>query len=125
MSLIQNRFNSINSTTFSYGFIGITTVILGYYTFFENDIEIPAPEQSPIIGQSTPSIIGQSIPSIIGQSTPSIIGQSTPSIIGQSTPSIFGQSTPSTPSIFGQEQIPEKSQPMQGGRRKKNTRKRK
>ena len=36
---------TVNSTTISYGFIGISTAILGYYTFFENDIETPATEQ--------------------------------------------------------------------------------
>ena len=36
---------TVNSTTISYGFIGISTAILGYYTFFENDIETPAKEQ--------------------------------------------------------------------------------
>jgi hypothetical protein len=30
---------SITSTTITYGFIGITTAILSYYTFFEKDIE--------------------------------------------------------------------------------------
>ena len=35
---------NLTSSTVSYGLIGISTAILGYYTFFENDIEIPAPE---------------------------------------------------------------------------------
>ena len=42
---IKNTINtSLNSSIISYGFIGMTTAILGYYTFFENDIEIPMPE---------------------------------------------------------------------------------
>jgi hypothetical protein len=32
---------TVNSTTITYGFIGVSTVIISYYTFFENDIEIP------------------------------------------------------------------------------------
>ncbi len=35
---------SINSTTITYGFIGVSTAIISYYTFFENDIEV-VPEQ--------------------------------------------------------------------------------
>lgn len=30
-----------NTTTIAYGFVGITTLILSYFTFFENDIEKP------------------------------------------------------------------------------------
>lgn len=37
---------SINSTTITYGFIGITTGILSYYTFFEKDIEV-SPKEEP------------------------------------------------------------------------------
>ena len=56
---------TINTTTISYGFIGISTAILGYYTFFENDIETPvmepteapstteAPIEAPIEAPST------------------------------------------------------------------------
>jgi len=33
---------TINSTTITYGFIGVTTAIISYYTFFENDIEVPS-----------------------------------------------------------------------------------
>jgi cytoskeletal protein RodZ len=34
----------IDTTKISYGFIGLTTAILGYYTFFENNIEKPLPD---------------------------------------------------------------------------------
>ena len=37
---MSNKINAIlNPSNISYGFIGITTAILGYYTFFENNIE--------------------------------------------------------------------------------------
>lgn len=36
---------TINSTTVTYGFIGISTAILSYYTFFEKDIEVPVTEE--------------------------------------------------------------------------------
>ena len=49
MDLLDNAKKQIkniaNTTTITYGFIGITTCILSYYTFFENDIETPATEQ--------------------------------------------------------------------------------
>lgn len=34
-----------NSTNVTYGFIGVSTVILSYYTFFEKDIEAPPTEE--------------------------------------------------------------------------------
>ena len=36
---------TINSTTVTYGFIGVSTAILSYYTFFEKDIEVPVIEE--------------------------------------------------------------------------------
>ena len=36
---------TLNSTTITYGFIGITTGILSYYTFFEKDIEVSPTEE--------------------------------------------------------------------------------
>ena len=44
---MSNRVNALlNPSNISYGFIGITTAILGYYTFFENNIEdVPEPVQ--------------------------------------------------------------------------------
>ena len=59
MNLLDNTQNQIKNITktllrpiktllepsnISYGFIGLTTVLLGYYTFFENDIENPLPD---------------------------------------------------------------------------------
>ena len=49
MNLLDNTQNQIKNITktllepsnISYGFIGLTTVLLGYYTFFENNIENP------------------------------------------------------------------------------------
>ena len=45
----------------SYSFIGITTIILGYYTFFEKDIETadktPLPESPSIMQSFMPSIM--------------------------------------------------------------------
>ena len=62
MNLIENAKNKINSlltsspNNISYSFIGITTIILGYYTFFENDIEIPSPTLSPTLSPIPTSI---------------------------------------------------------------------
>jgi hypothetical protein len=54
MNILDNAKKAINSamnsTNITYGFVGITTVILSYYTFFENDIENPLNE--PIENQS-------------------------------------------------------------------------
>jgi hypothetical protein len=36
---------TLTSTTVTYGFIGISTAILSYYTFFEKDIEVPLTEE--------------------------------------------------------------------------------
>lgn len=54
MSFIDKTRNSLsdvgkimNPAFITYGFIGITTVILGYYTFFENNIEEPVQETLP------------------------------------------------------------------------------
>ena len=48
--IINSAITPINSaitpTNITYGFVGITTAILSYYTFFENDIETPVENQS-------------------------------------------------------------------------------
>ena len=52
MNLLDNTQNQIKNiaktllhpSNISYGFIGLTTVLLGYYTFFENNIENPLPD---------------------------------------------------------------------------------
>lgn len=36
---------TFTSSTVTYGFIGISTAILSYYTFFEKDIEVPVIEE--------------------------------------------------------------------------------
>ena len=36
---------TFTSSTVTYGFIGISTAILSYYTFFEKDIEVPVTEE--------------------------------------------------------------------------------
>jgi hypothetical protein len=46
----KSKINSIANATFTstnvtYGFIGISTAILSYYTFFEKDIEVPLTEE--------------------------------------------------------------------------------
>ena len=50
MNILDDAKKIINSaitpTNVTYGFVGITTAILSYYTFFENDIETPVENQS-------------------------------------------------------------------------------
>lgn len=83
---------TINSTTITYGFIGVTTAIISYYTFFENDIEVPS-----------------SLPTTSSPITNS------PLLEQPSSPLLEQPSSPITSSpIFGQQQ--------QGGRRKKTRR---
>ena len=44
MSLFNTKYkitNGLDSSLIINGFIGVSVVILGYYTFFENNIEIP------------------------------------------------------------------------------------
>ena len=54
MNILDDAKKIINSaitpTNITYGFVGITTVILSYYTFFENDIETPV-ENQPVENQ--------------------------------------------------------------------------
>ncbi len=69
MSFIDKTRNSLsdvgkimNPAFITYGFIGITTVILGYYTFFENNIEEPVQEtlpQEPSFMPQEPSFMPQ------------------------------------------------------------------
>ena len=84
---------NLTSSTVSYGLIGISTIILGYYTFFENDIEIPAPEV-PIETPSTeqPSTEQPSIVPTEQASTeqPSIVPTEQPSTEPQKQVSFFG-----------------------------------
>jgi hypothetical protein len=52
MSSINDKITNITKTLMNqnvlmYGFVGVTTVVLGYYTFFENDIETPQLESQP------------------------------------------------------------------------------
>ena len=59
MNILDNAKKTLNSTTIAYGFVGITTVILSYFTFFENDIEKPLddPQLSvpqPLVPQPQP-----------------------------------------------------------------------
>jgi hypothetical protein len=98
---------NLTSTTVSYGLIGISTIILGYYTFFENDIEIPAPEV-PIETPSTEQ------PSIVPTEQPSIVPTEQPSTEQPSTeqPSIVPTEQPSTE--------PQKQVSFFGGKKKKN-----
>jgi len=66
MNILDNAKKTLNSTTIAYGFVGITTVILSYFTFFENDIEKPLddPQLSvppplvppPLVPQPQPSV---------------------------------------------------------------------
>jgi hypothetical protein len=64
MSLTENakqKFNSIltsNPTSISYTLIGISTAILGYYTFFGNNISEAVPEPA-ITPASTPQFGGK------------------------------------------------------------------
>ena len=46
----KSKINSVANATFTstnvtYGFIGISTAILSYYTFFEKDIEVPVTQE--------------------------------------------------------------------------------
>ena len=55
-----------SSSIIPYSFIGITTIILGYYTFFEKDIETAElPESPSVIPSVTPSVIPSVIPSVM------------------------------------------------------------
>jgi hypothetical protein len=84
MELLDNAKKQIkniaNTTTITYGFIGITTCILSYYTFFENDIETPVNQPEPMINQPEP-MINQPEP-MINQPEP-IVNQ--PPIVGGAT----------------------------------------
>jgi len=67
---------TINSTTITYGFIGVTTAIISYYTFFENDIEVPSSSpitSSPILEQPSSPIT--SSPPLFGEPSSPIFGQ--------------------------------------------------
>jgi hypothetical protein len=114
MDLLDNAKKQIkniaNTTTITYGFIGITTCILSYYTFFENDIETPVNEPEPIVNQP---IVNQPEP-MINQPEP-MINQPEP-MINQPEPMI-NQPQP----------MINQPQPIVGGatRRRKHTRRHK
>ena len=59
-----------SSSIIPYSFIGITTIILGYYTFFEKDIETAELPESPSI---MPSVIPSVMPSVMPSVIPSVI----------------------------------------------------
>ena len=63
----------LHPTNISYGFIGLTTAILGYYTFFENNIEKPLPDTlaSPSESNASPSESTASSPASSQESTAS------------------------------------------------------
>ena len=96
---------TINSTTITYGFIGVTTAIISYYTFFENDIEVPS--SSPITNSP---IMNSPIMNSPITSSPLLEQPSSPLLEQPSSPLLEQPSSP----IFGQQQ--------QGGRRKKTRR---
>lgn len=52
---LSNVGKTMNPAFITYGFIGITTVILGYYTFFENNIEEPVQETAQPPSAQPPS----------------------------------------------------------------------
>jgi hypothetical protein len=63
-----------SSSIIPYSFIGITTIILGYYTFFEKDIETAElPESPSVIPSVTPSVIPSVMPSVIPSVIPSVM----------------------------------------------------
>lgn len=65
-----------SSSIIPYSFIGITTIILGYYTFFEKDIEIadktPLPESPSIMPSVMPSVMPPIMPPIMPSVMPSV-----------------------------------------------------
>ena len=93
MTSINDKITNITKTLMSqnvlmYGFVGITTAVLGYYTFFENDIETPQPEpykpdpQQQFTQESIQQSIQQpmqSIQSYFSQPPPQ---QQQPSVVG-------------------------------------------
>ena len=76
MSLTESAKQKINSIfssnpiAISYTLIGISTAILGYYTFFDNNISETVPEPT-----TTPTSIPSSISPIAPQSTPQFGGK--------------------------------------------------
>ena len=73
MSLLNNtKFtNVLDSSLIINGFIGVSVVILGYYTFFENNIEIPIQSETPQILETpqiseTPQQILEPQPNFVG-----------------------------------------------------------
>ena len=68
MSLLNNtkyKFTNVfDSSLIINGFIGVSVVILGYYTFFENNIEIPI--ESEPQQMSEPQQISEPQPNFVG-----------------------------------------------------------
>ena len=92
MSSINDKITNITKTLMNqnvlmYGFVGVTTVVLGYYTFFENDIETP--QQPQLQPQPQPQFSQESIQQSMQQPMQSIQSyfsqpqqQQQPSIVG-------------------------------------------
>ena len=137
MHLLDNTQNQIKNITktllepsnISYGFIGLTTVLLGYYTFFENNIENPLPDTLGSPSESAASSLNpfaSSEPSN-ASSEPSIASSepsnasSEPSIASSLNP--FASSEPSNASSLNPIASDEKSIISGGKRKLKKTRK--
>ena len=61
MSLFNTKYkitNGLDSSLIINGFIGVSVVILGYYTFFENNIEIPIESEPQQISEPQPNFVG-------------------------------------------------------------------
>jgi hypothetical protein len=61
---------TINSTTVTYGFIGVSTAILSYYTFFEKDIEVPVIEELTKQNVVEPPAVAEPVPENISNVQP-------------------------------------------------------
>jgi len=89
----------IDTTKISYGFIGLTTAILGYYTFFENNIEKPLPDTlaSPSESNASPSESNASSPASSPSSTASSLNPfaSSPESTASSPSESIASSNPS------------------------------
>jgi hypothetical protein len=112
---------SITSSTISYGFIGISTAILGYYTFFENDIEAPPAESE------APSFFSSDQPKESGTSLIEPKESETSLIEPKESGTLFGPNESGTSliepkeseTLFEPKEEPQKKVSFFGGKKKK------
>jgi len=133
MNLLDNTQNQIKNITktlldpiktllhpsnISYGFIGLTTVLLGYYTFFENNIENPLPDTLASPSESAASQPNTASSETTTASSLNPFASSEPSTAASSLNPFASSDSSSEPSSASVSSNPSDEKPMFSGGKK-------